>query len=497
MSDNEKSTCTAFYELLPSYHRGRLTGDDLTVMQAHLTECAECQQALVHWQQLTQALQSAAPAVPPAPSSAEVWRGVQQRLHGDGVTVALADMPQHNGHYPTAPNSPLSMRVLPITPATPNRSTNVAHPARRERFRFLTAAVLIALLAVALFGALAARHQVTSIPAHPSSTPTPVPPTSTPLTVVLPAPFAIPQNQNLLAATSLNGTDFWIGGDGFLAHYDKHTGWQHSAIPAGAYVSGISMISPTEGWAVGTMADGTALMLYEVQSIWHVMPAMFAGEGPYSVQMLSSTDGWAWGHGQILRYQNGIWTPQSVPFDKKQIAALAMITATDGWVASQHSMWHYHDGTWTEDANLGAGQPDDLNMLSATDGWAKGSSSNPKARPLTNDIWHYDGVSWRPITIPATLVSTNSYAIDQLFMQSQSGWATLVVNQGSTTLDNHLLRYDHGTWSLVTLPLNAVPNLWVRSIVTVGANEAWAIANTLGNPEHVVLLHYLNGAWQV
>jgi Putative zinc-finger len=468
---SSERSCDDWQDLLPAYQSGRLTASEQAEMTEHLATCATCQRAAASWANLTASLQSAARAVPPPPSDADVWKGLESRLRADANYRGKRDVSQYNGHR--------DVEEVEFELSTIARQHV---PQRRPSNWYATVAaiVVVALFAI-LFGALAARHRVPASVAQPTATPITLPP-------------ALPIPGNLFAAAAIGGTNFWIGGDDLLASYDGHGGWQKIAIPSGASIKSISMVTPTEGWAVGGIGNTTPILMHDHNGVWQTVPppeipTRFIGT-KIGVKMASANDGWLWDGVKLFRLVQGIWTSVTTPFDPSLIAFNAVdpaIAATPGeaWVSVGYTLWHFHHDEWIAEGNFGSHYVHGLSMVSSTEGWAVGNLSGAKP-PILNDIWHYDGSAWSPFPSAPDVLNQQGYAIDQLFIYSHDdGWA-------STTFPGHLLRYHQGQWSLATIPAN----LLVQQVLTLGPDDAWAIGSTITSPANVILLRYHNGVWQ-
>ncbi len=469
-------TCNDWQDLLPAYQKDRLDAAERADLTAHLATCANCQRALANWRTLTATLQAAAQAVPPPPSDAALWAALGPRVRAEGGHATVIDAPSRNGHHPTE-------SVAGAVPLGRAPRSAPAVQGRPSRGAAAFAAVVVVALLVALFGALAARRGATT-PAQPTATP-----------IAFPSAFSIPGN--LLATAAIGGTDFWIGGNNLLASYDGHDGWTQITIPPGSIVESISMVTPTEGWAVGYTSTSEALLLHDHGGTWQVVTPTFASGGLQGVQMASADEGWAWNSGTLLRYQSGTWTSQDSPFAQSFIAILAVVGPGEVWVSSDHTLWHFHSGTWTAEGDLGTDSVSDISMVSPTEGWASGFIGGLKHTPVVNDLWHYDGKAWSRVTPAPDILNDHAYGIDQLFIHNHTdGWAALVSNDKATTpdgLDGYLLRYHQGQWSLVAIP----PGMRVQRVLTVGPDNAWAIASDISGQHatFVQLLHYQGGVW--
>ena len=181
-----------------------------------------------------------------------------------------------------------------------------------------------------------------------------------------------------------------------------------------------------------------------------------------NLAMVSPEEGWMAGTlyggspsqvGFILHYFNGQWTVQ-YRLDNAQLGSLSMLSASDGWATgstatftntpangmptvaqtSHPLLLRYVQGKWTTATNLlsdpsaGAGQ---IQILSATDGWMTGQNIS---------TWlHYNGKQWLPVTFPAlkTLIVVN---LSVQFLSATEGWAV-----GTQIINAQSVQTGHGT----------------------------------------------------
>jgi hypothetical protein len=285
----------------------------------------------------------------------------------------------------------------------------------------------------------------------------------------------------------------------------------------------ISMVSPTEGWAVGFAipADDpnntpTAVLMHYTRGVWtRVQTAIH--ERVSSVSMVSATDGWAVGEdGLVLHFDGKTW---------KQTASIAsplervqMVSATDGWAIGD-GIWHYNGHNWTAQPlpaslNLGFGpQQNDLyllglSMLSASDGWAVGYLTYPSTEiyptiPPGGVILHYTGGHW----IVDTIIKGAS--LQSISMTSASdGWVAgrtdtyvpLTVNNGGPgSLDKTtglLLHDTGGTWTRIANPLATPSGKYDGDLLDVALDSSgsgWLIGASLTDAPG--LLRYDGAQW--
>lgn len=118
-------------------------------------------------------------------------------------------------------------------------------------------------------------------------------------------------------------------------------------------------------------------------------------------------------------------------------------------------------------------------MVSASEGWAVGSTYTGGGIPPTGTILHYSGGSWSAEAIP-TIEPLQGIAM----VSPSEGWAVGVFG---------LIMHYNGQWEQVSGTDNKA-NL--NSVFMVNANEGWAVGGYDGNNNNSVILHYTGGNWQ-
>ena len=260
---------------------------------------------------------------------------------------------------------------------------------------------------------------------------------------------------------------------------------QSALLPRGA-VSSISMVSPSEGWAVGPVApDGSNILLHYTGGHWVRARDVVPGVALSSVSMDSAQDGWAVGAdkkqniGVLLHYTAGHWVRASDAFPNVELSSISMHAADDGWaagvtlvtgqptavgtaqVAGQPTgvVLHYTGGHWirvqTPISQFSAGK---VQALAANDVWIVVSLRKDQTGQLQSALLHYyDGV-WSVISSPA--------GIDDLSMLSDDeGWAT--------SLYSGIVHYQAGRWTVAaTLTAGQLFALQMFS-----PNEGWAVGD--------------------
>ncbi len=282
----------------------------------------------------------------------------------------------------------------------------------------------------------------------------------------------------------------------------------------------VSMVSPSEGWAVG-------------------------GQGWNTGRPATGTDDEGSGTTVLYHYQDGHWTPVYIPISDPDISdgshpvlqAVSMRSATDGWAAgslvkgSVKAFFLHYDGTSWKEVDpvvpqselqyLGPGKPrvtafidlSSLQMLSATDGWAAGGEHTKDGGFA---LLRYTGSAWVSATVddprcfeaapPPLSYTCRFFGLDMV--SPQEGWA--VGGSGeinwtqqpdgkqvmtSDTSAGVIAHFAGGRWSIEAV----FPHAGLQRVAMVSATEGWAFGTQYTPGAHSVqrplLLHYANGTW--
>lgn len=245
---------------------------------------------------------------------------------------------------------------------------------------------------------------------------------------------------------------------------------------------GVSMVSSSEGWAVGETTGYAAprgVIAHYLNGQW--MQASLPANTPplFSVAMLSASDGWSVGNGgTILHYTGGTWVSVA-SHTGQRLQSLSMLSPTDGWaIGPTHYFLHYTGGAWmvVEATPLIEGLQS-IAMVSPDEGWAVG----------VRMIAHYHNGAWSvlsPTELPGSVPNLYSLAM----VSADEGWAV-----GSDANGAAILHYQRGQWQQTTLP-SALPPTILRAVAIVSASEGWAMGFDASH-DQTVILHYTQGSW--
>lgn len=303
-------------------------------------------------------------------------------------------------------------------------------------------------------------------------------------------------------------------------------------------LNSISMVSPDEGWAVGTTLlpqtstpqsgleylYGAPVILHYSQGHWRPEPLPLRCQSSchmvlHSIAMVSATEGWAVGNsvlplgadgftsGLILHYAGGKWSIDS--YRDSTLSHIVMSSANDGWMLGEGvSVWsgskasapvfHYNGRMWTpvNDPAFVQISPQSITALSATNVWLVGAGPVlPGSTGFDGDasevILHYDGRQWTKVASDLA-----NFPILALAMVSpDAGWAVGCLTGG---LGEHLAhpekalveQYIQGRWQqAASFASSSGAYYCLHGIALVSANEGWAVGSD------GLIVHGLHGVW--
>jgi hypothetical protein len=270
-----------------------------------------------------------------------------------------------------------------------------------------------------------------------------------------------------------------------------------------------------------------------------------------SISMVSASEGWAVG-GQhwntdgndngsgttvLYHYKNSRWTPIYIPISDSAIfdgsypmlQAVSMLSPTDGWAAgsfvkgsTKAFFLHYDGDSWNEvDPVVPHSEPrvpafvdlSDLQMVSARVGWA---ASGGNTQDGGSALLRYTGSAWVSVPVDdprcfeTMLPAPQNYTcrfIGLDMISPEEGWAvggsgefaytqqangTQVLTSDTTA--GVIMHFAGGRWSIEA----TFPHANLQRIAMVSAVQGWAVGTQHiagADGERPLLLHYANGTW--
>ncbi|MFX0062865.1 MAG: C25 family cysteine peptidase [Candidatus Hermodarchaeota archaeon] len=214
----------------------------------------------------------------------------------------------------------------------------------------------------------------------------------------------------------------WAVGETDRLHWDGTEWNQYGTLEIP--LQSVSMISPTNGWAVGK----DSYICHWNGHEWVDQSGSTPNIDYYSVKMVGYREGWAVGEqGTIIRWDGESWSNFPSPVSST-LYSVDIATPMEGWAVGQNSLLHWNGTIW-EDWGLPVGFSGSLNsvfMANKDDGWIVGDGGA---------IFRWDGSVWNSVTSPT---NENLKSVCMFWLGSR-GWA---VGEGGT-----ILKWQGGTWS--------------------------------------------------
>lgn len=451
---DEMGGCAAFGPLLEAYYHHALEPHAAQSVAEHAAGCALCGTALTRFA-ATDRLIADAPVPAPEPE-------LRQRL---AARIATARPSRSVGLRPSAPIERMTVvhDVSKTNDINDSQRTRPAVPAHArkgvQRLRVFLGTAAAVLIVALLAGTLLTRMHAT--------------------------PGQI-----------TNGPGSYSPPKGVCA-----PGKISAQLPANTWLNELAMVSPDEGWAVGSISSTAssrgggaisptpdlqqsagALILRFRNCAWTPVATNYPGARLMSISMDSANDGWAVGNASgkplALHYTNGAWTSvalsqQSAP--QGSYAQVRMRSADEGWIVvesqsdqmgnTSSGLLHLANGQWSG-VNAPIRHVADVLPAGQDDAWVAGVAS---VSPLTPALYHYHAGQWTPTTLPSGVF------IDRMRMDSPTNiWASahivVPVNSEGSQPAADVLHYDGATWSKVNLGKGGDAQL----VQSFGASAAWA-----------------------
>jgi hypothetical protein len=153
---------------------------------------------------------------------------------------------------------------------------------------------------------------------------------------------------------------------------------------------------------------------------------------------------------------------RTVPAPGVGLTAVSAGGRWDAWAVNGPKLYRYDRAGWTFRRSITGATLADINVDSASDGWAVGSKgTNAFVLRLTSSDWH----TW-PTPQPA---GSGFTAVDA--ESPTDAWA--VGSAGPATLAEH---WDGATWSIVPTPVLPGPAV-LRSVAVAAVSDVWAVGD--------------------
>ncbi len=513
--------CRAIATLLPLLDAPDTDAAAAAEARAHLDGCAYCQGQRAAYRQLEAAARRflGPPAIP---------RYRTEDLMSDILREAPAETVSEHVHTPVTPTP---IHTLPREPRRPRRVLS--------GLASLAAVLVIGIIAASLFYSRAHPQQTGAAGGSMVSTNT----TGDLLDVAMVSSnegWAVGYNAIQDESRLPDGNLMLSIRDAVLMMHYLHGKWSPVQLPFSGKLTSISMLSATDGWAIGSLDQGTGLFLhYDGQSWKQVLNTNAPGvDGAHRLYMLSDTDGWAINY-SVWHFDGHSWTAQPIPASLEDgtqnvvvIQDISMTSSTDGWavgflqdVTTQLQIpdaviLHYSGGQWTVASTIQGAEIKGIVMTSPDEGWAVGRhafASNTTSGDVIDNtplLLHYSHGAWSEVPNPLDAADSQHLAFEHISMLSDlDGW--ILIGTGVNFRKSATLSYDGTAWQVTRLPIKGLDTdgAAINSISMTSSRDGWAVGSggspkitstpnaqgtgTVQTVSPPLLLHYQNNAWTV
>lgn len=277
-----------------------------------------------------------------------------------------------------------------------------------------------------------------------------------------------------------------------------------SAVTSPGWLFGVSVVSSTDAWAVGTDgSDARSTVIWHWDgTAWTQSKSPSPGAAVnelFGVDAVSADDVWAVGRVSdvsglcyaLIEHWNGTrWSVVQGVGDTQGAdqAALFAVTATgpkDVWAggglsSSQAIEEHWNGRRWSQVTSGGSGAIRGLSAFAPDDAWA---ATGP------GGMEHWDGTSW------TTRGSADVSLTDIAGAAPDDVWAV-----GSGGHFGHSFHWDGSAWTAVDVPVSKGYNFFLNSVDAISATDVWAVGNKhspyhQGNELLPLLKHWNGKRW--
>jgi hypothetical protein len=267
-------------------------------------------------------------------------------------------------------------------------------------------------------------------------------------------------------------------------------------------LNGVSAVSASDAWAVGTDGSGHGLIVHWNGSTWKQVPSPNNGGVDIlsAVAATSASDAWAVGGEStssdpsgvtlIVHWNGSAWKQVPSPSPNSPngdtLTGVAATSATNAWAVGESNLngrpqpliLHWNGTAWKQVPSPNPpGFANSLNGVAATsasNAWAAGSyatTTNPEGQPL---ILHWNGTTWKQVPSP----NPNSKGANNLAgvaaTSATSAWAAGWLGNGDTLI----VGWNGSAWKQVPSPTppSETGDL-LHGVAATSASNAWAVGN--------------------
>lgn len=277
---------------------------------------------------------------------------------------------------------------------------------------------------------------------------------------------------------------------------------------AQAVLYGMSAVSATDGWAVGSigrLGPPKTVALHWNGKSWRRVKT----PSPHSdfafltaSSRVSAKDAWAVGPGIILHWDGTSWKDAKAPVASDYLTGVSALSPTDAWavghaglVRTSKAVVLHWDGTSWKPAKIPT--PGSSSTLagvserSAKDVWAVGSSgpSDGRLKGSKTFALHWDGVSWKTVKVPSRRPGAKLFGVSA--RSKGDVWA--VGGFDNTGIGAIILHWNGRSWRSVRAPRAAGGDNQLLAVSARASRDAWAVGSS---GTKTMTVHWNGHSWR-
>jgi hypothetical protein len=278
------------------------------------------------------------------------------------------------------------------------------------------------------------------------------------------------QNAELTSVSTDSANDAWAVGNvesnqTLLAEHWNGTVWSAVAMPMptgaiSARVEGVTALSPTNAWAVGTFTTNEL-----------------------SLPLIEHWDGTNWSVAPNVPRQVSVFN---------ELRAITAISANDIWAVGQFDqggvspeaqlLMHWDGASWSlsKVAVIATGEsnasPVAVTAASSSDVWAVGGADVTGRDGVTSQrpfAIHWNGVQWTEVATPAPATPSAAFAFTAVAALSRNDVWAVGLNAGHAFIEH----WNGSSWSTAGTPVLGANGSSLEGITKSGTNSLWAVGD--------------------
>jgi hypothetical protein len=321
------------------------------------------------------------------------------------------------------------------------------------------------------------------------------------------APFIA--DATVLGMVASSPSNAWVAGfladRLLLAHWNGKTWSRVTSLEADGVFTAISMDSPSDVWAVGSIDQGATsqwLVAHWNGKTWSRDTSVPRVQGQLVGVVAVDGDVWVSGYSAakdtllMLHRTGGHWYVVPVPVGASYLDSFAATSRTSIW-AGGGLLIHWNGVRWEMTSVLKAAGLNYLeSMAPGPDGsvWAIGTNSSAQSFSL-----HWNGKAWTKVLFPPASGLGDTFSS----VASIPGGTAWVIGSNTNSNDSKwvalILHWSGKAWTNVNPPSTTMTNVMLYDVTATSPSNGWAVGVSTCIEEHctqyALILHWNGKTW--